>query len=213
MGQDLEIIEKMYDSVASAYAELFAADHEHKPKDREILQRFAREIGSRRPVWDLGCGPGQTARYVKDLGVDISGLDLSEEMLAQARALHLDIPFRKGNMLGLDFADNTVAGIVAFYAIVHFTKEQTAAAFREVFRVLRPGGLFLCTYHVGDGAIHLDAFLGRAVAIDIMFFPTGWIAETLAACGFEKIDFTERDPYPDVEYESRRAYVFAVKPS
>ena len=81
MGQNLDKIEDLYDTVAKEYAEAFSGEHEKKPKDREILRRFAQEIGDRRPVWDFGCGPGQTAKYLKDRGIEISGLDLSEKIL------------------------------------------------------------------------------------------------------------------------------------
>jgi ubiquinone/menaquinone biosynthesis C-methylase UbiE len=165
-------VEGVYDTVATEYAEAFSNEHENKPKDQEILQRFAREIGDRRPVWDLGCGPGQTARYLKNLGIEISGLDLSERTLDQARARHPDIHFQKGDLLKLDFEDDLIAGAVAFYAIVHFSQEQVATAFREVLRVLKPGGLFLVTFHIGEEDIHIDEFLGKEVDIDFSFFTT-----------------------------------------
>jgi predicted TPR repeat methyltransferase len=79
LGQDLDKIANVYDTVAKEYTEAFSGGHEKKPKDREILKRFSQEIGDRRPVWDFGCGPGHTAKYLKDLGVEISGLDLSEK--------------------------------------------------------------------------------------------------------------------------------------
>ena len=150
MGQNLDKVENLYDTVAKEYAEAFSGEHEKKPKDREILHRFAQEIGDRRPVWDFGCGPGQTAKYLKDLGIEISGLDLSGKILEQARTLHPEINFRKGNILDLEFDDDSIAGVVAFYAIVHLTEEQVERAFREVFRVLQPGGIFLFTYHIGE---------------------------------------------------------------
>lgn len=212
MEQSLSRIEGVYDTVAEEYAEAFSGEHENKPKDQEILQRFAQEIADGRPVWDLGCGPGQTAIYLKNLGVEISGLDLSERILEEARALHPEIHFRKGDLLDLEFEDDSVAAVVAFYAIVHFTEGQVGIAFREVFRVLRPGGLFLLTFHVGEEAIHVDEFLGKEVDIDFMFFTTSFIHGCLADGGFEKIEVIEREPYPGVEYESRRAYVFAAKP-
>jgi ubiquinone/menaquinone biosynthesis C-methylase UbiE len=212
MGQSLSKVENVYDAVAEEYAETFSGEHEKKPKDQEILCTFSQKIGDRRPVWDFGCGPGQTAAYLKNLGIEISGLDLSGKILEQARALHPEIPFRKGNILDLDFGDGSIAGAVAFYAIVHFTQEQVGTAFREVFRVLQPGGLFLLTYHIGDETMHIDEFLGKRVDVDFMFFNTDFISTCLRDSGFERIRTIERGPYPGVEYESRRAYVFATKP-
>ena len=212
MGQDVRKVENLYDTVAKEYAEAFSGEHEKKPKDRELLHRFSQMIGDGRPVWDFGCGPGQTAKFLKDLGVEISGLDLSERVLEQARNLHPEIHFRKGNLLDLDFQDDSIAGIVAFYAVVHFTKEQAGVAFREVFRVLQPGGIFLFTYHIGEETLHIDEFLGKKVDIDFMFFTSDFISGCLRKNGFEKIETIEREPYPGVEYQSRRAYVFAGKP-
>jgi len=213
MGQNVHQVAIQYDTVAKEYAEAFSGEHEKKPKDREILYRFSQAIGPRRPVWDFGCGPGQTANFLNNLGLEISGLDLSEKILEEARTRHPGIHFRKGNILALEFEKDSIAGVVAFYAIVHFTEEQVDLAFREVFRVLQPGGLFLFTYHVGEETIHLDEFLGKKIDLDFMLFTTDFISNCLQDRGFEKIAVIERDPYLGVEFESRRAYVFAIKPS
>lgn len=213
MAQDINRAAKTYDAVAKEYAETFYGEHEKKPRDREVLHRFAREIVGKKPVWDFGCGPGQTTQYLADLGVEVSGLDLSAGLLEQARILHPGIPFRKANMLDLDFEDQSIAGVVAFYAIVHFSEDQVERAFREVFRVLQPEGTFLLTYHIGEEPVHVEEFLGKAVDIDVMFFRTDFISRCLEDCGFESIEISERDPYPEVEYQSRRAYVFAKKPA
>jgi len=212
MGQDLNKIETQYDKLAKEYAETFSDEHEEKPKDQEILKRFSIEIGDRRPVWDFGCGPGQTTKYLTNLGIEISGLDLSEKILEQARTIHPGIHFRKGNILELEFENDSIAGAVAFYSIIHFTEEQVETACYEVFRVLQPGGIFLFTYHIGEETIHVEEFLGKKIDIDVMLFTTEFIYSCLKKSGFEKIEIIERDPYPGVEYESRRAYVFATKP-
>jgi SAM-dependent methyltransferase len=212
MGQDIHKIAVQYDALAKEYADTFSGEHEKKPLDREMLHRFSRELGGRGPVWDFGCGPGQTAKYLKDLGMEISGLDLSDQILEQAGTLYPEIRFQKGNILDLEFESDSLAGAVAFYAIVHFTEEQVRIAFREVFRVLRPGSMFLLTYHVGEETLHLDAFLGRKIDLDFMFFTTDFISRCLKDEGFAEIEMTEREPYPEVEYQSRRAYAFAKKP-
>jgi hypothetical protein len=61
------------------------------------------------------------------------------------------------------------------------------------------------------GVIHLDEFLGKDVDIDFMFFKTDFISFCIKEAGFKGIEIIERDPYPEVEYQSRRAYVFAKK--
>jgi len=212
MGQSTDRIAKTYNSVAIEYAERFCGEHEKKPQDCEILYRFSREVLGRKPVWDFGCGPGQTARYLKDLGIEISGLDLSEKLIEQATLIHEDISFLKGNILDLQFEDESIAGVVAFYAIVHFSEEQVERAFHEIFRVLQPGGTFLFTYHIGEKTIHVGEFLGKKVDIDFMFFRSDFISSCLKNSGFQRIEVIERAPYPEVEYQSRRAYVFAEKP-
>ena len=213
MEQSLNKVENLYNTVAKEYTETFSGEHEKKPKDQEILHRFSQEIGERRPIWDFGCGPGQTTEYLNNLGIEASGLDLSEGILEQARIIHTEIHFRKGNILELEFENDSIAGVVAFYAMVHFTEEQVGIACREVFRVLQPGGIFLFTYHIGEETIHVEEFLGKKVDIDFMFFTTDFISSCLKVSGFEKIEIIEREPYPEVEYESRRAYVFAKKSS
>jgi SAM-dependent methyltransferase len=211
MDQDLNKIQSTYDTVAKQYAEAFFKEHEKKPMDCEMLRRFALEIGDRLPVWDFGCGPGQTVQYLKDLGVEIAGLDLSEKILEQAKASYPGICFQKGNMLDLKFENDSLAGVVAFYSIVHFSEEQVGIAFREIFRVLQPGGIFLLTFHIGDQTIHIEEFLGKKVDVDFMFFSTEFIVSCLKRVGFKKIELIEREPYPEVEYQSRRAYVFSIK--
>jgi ubiquinone/menaquinone biosynthesis C-methylase UbiE len=213
MEPALKKIENLYDMVAREYAETFSGEHKKKPKDQEILHRFSQEIGDRKPVWDFGCGPGETSKYLKNLGIEISGLDLSGRILRQARAIHPEIHFQKGNILELEFENDSIAGVVAFYAIVHFTEEQVRIACREVFRVLQPGGIFLLTYHIGEKTIQVEEFLGKKVDFELMLFNTDFISNCLVKSGFEKMETIEREPYPGVEYESRRAYVFARKPS
>jgi hypothetical protein len=84
-------------------------------------------------------------------------------------------------------------------------------AFREVFRVLEPGGIFLCTYHIGEEKVHVQTFLGKTVDIDLMLFKTDFIFCCLIRNGFKILDVITREPYPEVEYETQRAYVFAIK--
>jgi len=210
----VEQIRDDYDRIAAEYARHLFHELQGKPKDRELLLRFAGEIGADGKVCDLGCGPGQIARFLSDAGVRVFGLDLSPEMIAHARRLNPDIEFREGNMLSLPLSDNALVGIAAFYAIVNIPAETLPLAFREMARVLRPGGLLLLAFHIGGDVLRPEEMWGTRVEIEFHHFQPQWIEQMLEQAGFRIEEVMEREPYPpDVEFQSRRAYVFARKPN
>ena len=90
-----------YDRIADEYTRRIFDELQHKPLDRQLLDRFANEVRELGPVCDLGCGPGHVARYLHDQGVQVSGLDLSAEMVTHARRLTPEIAFEQGDMRGL----------------------------------------------------------------------------------------------------------------
>lgn len=207
-------IRESYDRLAEEYARRIADELRHKPLDRELLDRFAREIKGLGEVCDMGCGPGHVARYLRDAGASVFGLDLSPGMLEQARKLNPDIPFRQGNMLSLDLPDGSLSGITAFYAIVNLPKESLPAVFCEMARVLQPRGLLLLAFHTGDEVLHEDELWGKKISMDFFLLPVAEISRHLEGAGFTVEEVIEREPYaPEVEYQSRRAYVFARKPA
>jgi SAM-dependent methyltransferase len=204
-------IRESYDRIAEEYAHRISDELQHKPLDRELLDRFARHTKGRGEVCDMGCGPGHVARYLRDAGASVFGLDLSSGMLEQARKLNPDIPFREGNMMSLDIPGATLAGVAAFYAIVNIPKPSLPFVFREFQRVLRTGGLLLLAFHMGDGVLHEDELWGQKISMDFLFFQPAEIRLGLEAAGFTIEEVIEREPYPEVEYRSRRAYIVATK--
>jgi SAM-dependent methyltransferase len=212
MEQTPDYIRACYDAVARQYAERFADELAHKPLDRELLGRFASAVRGRGDVYDLGCGPGQTTAFLHDCGVRVRGLDISADLLREARRRHPGLEFEPGDMLTLPLADASLAGVVAFYAIVHLSPAGLRRALAEMHRVLRPGGRLLLAFHVGEGSIHVEEFLGRSVALDFVFFTPQSVTDELIRAGFVAVEAIERDPYPEVEHPSRRAYLLARKP-
>ena len=207
-------VQSGYDSIADEYARRIYDELRHKPRDRELLDRFAESVRDRGVVCDLGCGPGQVARYLQKRGIQVCGVDLSEGMLERARPLNQGIDFHQGDMRALPFAENAWAGIAAFYAIVNLSLRETAEALREMWRVLEPGGQLLLAFHLGEDVAQLeDDIWGCGVSLEFTFFRASTILGYMREAGFEIDEVIERDPYsPDVEYQSRRAYIFAHKP-
>jgi ubiquinone/menaquinone biosynthesis C-methylase UbiE len=198
-----------YDRVPDEYVRRISDGLKDKPLDRQLLDRFAKSVRNLGSVCDMGCGPGHVARYLHEHGVKVCGVDISTEMVKRARRLTPGVEFRQGDMMALDIPDETCAGVVAFYSIIHIPRTDVVRALRELRRVLQPGGLLLLSFHIGNDTIHLDDWWGHQVCIDFFFFQSAEMASYLTSAGFEIEETIERDPYPDVEHQSRRSYIFA----
>ena len=112
-------------------------------------------------------------------------------------------------MTSLHLPDGALAGIAAFYAIVNIPKESLPVVFGEMHRVLQPGGLLLLAFHSGDEILHPAELWGRPITMDFFLFEPTVIRQYLESAGFVVEETIERGPYPEVEYPSRRAYLFA----
>jgi ubiquinone/menaquinone biosynthesis C-methylase UbiE len=211
--QQLDNLQTSYDTVAEEYARRIFDELQYKPLDRQLLDRLAASVPEGGIICDLGCGPGQVARYLRDRGAQAVGVDLSAQMIEQAQQLNPDLEFRQGNMLALDVEDEAWAGIAAFYSIIHIPREEVVVALHELKRVLQPGGLLVLAFHLGTEVLHLEEWWGQPVSADFIYFQAPEMQAYLQAAGFLIEDLIERPPYPDVEHQSHRAYILARKPA
>lgn len=212
MNQQRAETQTSYDRIADEYARQIYGELAGKPLDRAILDRFAERLRGRGVVCDMGCGPGQIGRYLADRGLLVVGVDLSPGMVGQAAALNPDVAFRVGDMTALDEPDGAWAGIAAFYSIIHVPPGEIVAALTEMRRVLQPDGLLLLAFHIGDEVVRSEELMGQAVALDFWFYTPEQMRRWLGEAGYGVEEIIEREPYaPDVEHQSRRAYVLARK--
>jgi SAM-dependent methyltransferase len=202
-------VQRTYDRVAAEYVRRIYDELKHKPLDRELLDRFAARVPRGGRACDLGCGPGHVTRYLHERGVPISGVDLSPAMVDWAKRSSPGIEFRQGDLRALNVQDQAWDAIAAFYSIIHTPPARVVDALREIKRVLRPGGLLLLAFHAGDDVVHLDEWWGERVSVDFFFFRSEQMRCFLESAGFIVEEIIEREPYPEVEHPSRRAYVFA----
>src|SRR6476661_6021704 len=123
-----------YDRVAAEYAARLNDEVTHKPLERALLDAYATRAPG--PVCDLG--PGQVGAYLRSRGARVVGVDLSHGMAQQARRLHPDLPVAQADMRALPFAAGALAGVAAFYSLIHIPPPGLPAALRELRRVVRP---------------------------------------------------------------------------
>ncbi len=197
-----------YDRVADQYAARFINELDYKPYDRHLLNFFAERVKGRGLTCDIGTGPGQIARYLHHQGAEAMGIDLSDNMVEQARLLNPEQRFEQADMHALPFKDGELVGITAFYSVIHIPREDVTAVLREFKRVLQPDGCLLLAFHIGDAVQHLDTFFEQPVSLDFTFFQITEMCGYLDEAGFTHLLTTERAPYTE-EYASQRGYILA----
>ncbi|WP_278312595.1 class I SAM-dependent DNA methyltransferase [Lolliginicoccus levis] len=188
-----------YDAVATRYAELVRDELDGLPLDRAVLAAFAELARAGGPglVADLGCGEGRVTAHLRDLGLDIYGIDLSPVMIDLARATHPELRFEVGSMDALDLAEGTLHGIVSWYSIIHIPPEEMTSCFAEFHRLLAPGGcLLLAFFESEDGPITM--FDHKVTAA--YRWPIDDLAQLASEAGFVEIGRMLRGPREDERY-------------
>lgn len=95
---------------------------------------------------DLGCGIGRLARHVGPIVEDYFGVDFSPEMIKKAKSIfrdNLNVHFYINNGIDLlEFGSNLFDVVYVELVFQHMQKEITFNYIREVYRVLKKGGIF-----------------------------------------------------------------------
>jgi ubiquinone/menaquinone biosynthesis C-methylase UbiE len=126
----------LYDQIGKKYDSTRQADPEIIHRLYEIFAPQKQQC-----FLDVGCGSGNYTIALAKKGMDLTGLDVSHEMLAKARSKQSAVTWVQGDAKSLPFQDHNFDGILCFLAIHHI--RDLPLFFKEVYRVLKPAGKFL----------------------------------------------------------------------
>ncbi|OXM45612.1 SAM-dependent methyltransferase [Amycolatopsis thailandensis] len=213
MTDYLDTTRTAYDTVAADYAELLRDHLAGSTWDRAMLGAYAELVqaagGGR--VAEIGCGTGRITDYLHGLGLDVRGVDLSPGMLAVAREWYPHLDFEIGEMPGLSIQDGALAGVVAWYSIIHTPRERLPEIFADFHRILAPGGHLMVAFQVGDEVRHIEHAYGHDITCDAYRLSPEKIAGQLGEAGFSVLSKLVREPSGEFE-NTPQAYLIARKP-
>lgn len=222
-GRPWPDIAAAYDVAAATYADRFADELAGKPMDRALLSEFALAVAGQGPVWDVGCGAaGHVTRFLADQEVEVVGSDISPGVVAEARRRQPGLDFRVADLRRLPVPDGSLAGILAFYSLIHLPRPQLPVALAEFRRALAPAGVLLVAMHCahtwhpdagpdddGDaGEIVETKAFGHPVELRVTLVNTWELSQLARAAGLPSGGWYERPPYPG-EYPSYRVYLWS----
>ncbi|MGC4772123.1 class I SAM-dependent methyltransferase [Micromonospora sp. DT44] len=178
-------VQQAYGAVADLYIELFGTREQVHPDDVAFVGRHL--TGRPGPVLDLGCGPGHLTDHLRSLGVDATGIDVVPEFVAHARATYPGGDYRLGSLDDLDVADHSVAGILAWYSLIHLPPERLDGVLTTFRRALTSSGALVLGLFAGD---EVDAFDHKVTTA--YRWPVDEISERLTRAGFTEVERLER---------------------
>jgi SAM-dependent methyltransferase len=171
-------------------------------------------------VLDLGCGQGVDAIEFSQRGLIVCGIDFSGEALRQARRLanarNVKVGLiRRSLTAPLRFPDAHFDGVYSHLGLHYFNHETTVRIFEEIWRVTRPGGLFVFSVkstddpYCGEGEKIEDHVYRRKGRVRHFFSPK-YTQELLSRWTVDEL--TEREGYYASSARSRFIWAVARKP-
>lgn len=170
--------------MAEQYIELIGGTEVH-PDDLALIGRHL----SIRPgaVLDVGCGPGHLTAHLRSLDVDATGFDLVPQFIDHARAAYPDGRFELASMHRLPVPDRSVAGVLAWYSLIHLPPDELDGVLAELRRAITPAGVLVVGFFDGEEVI---AFEHKVVTA--YYWPVDVFAERLCQAGFTEIERRQR---------------------
>jgi uncharacterized protein YceH (UPF0502 family) len=202
-----------YRQVAADYADRFATELEDLPFERWLLDRVVAAAGDR-PVVDAGCGPGHVTAYLAAAGADARGIDLTAQMVEQARARFPGVRYDVGDLTRLirpADADGWGA-VLGWYSLIHLAGSEFPAAVAALARPLTVGGVLLLAGHAGHEVRRLTSWLGHDVALDFVLHDPASVVAAVTAAGLQDVEWYVRGPIPARQETTDRYYVLARRP-
>ena len=215
---------------AERYIHSFAsAEQERLVRQSEFLAPWVQpgmDFSGCGTVLELGCGVGAQLRVLLERfpGIRFSGVDIAPEQLAQARRLLADplaagkVELVEASAYALPFADARFDGAYTIWVLEHLNDQ--GALLREAWRVLKPGGVIVCTEVFNAGLFTDPPLPGIArwwQAFNALQRELGGdpdvgvrLAALLAGAGFVDIRFREVSPQLDGrtrDPDARRAFL------
>jgi ubiquinone/menaquinone biosynthesis C-methylase UbiE len=143
---ELKTTQKSYDDFSEQYAQTWGKNWQSE--DKVWIDEFLSHLPKKASIIDVGCGTGHVLQYCAANQFKVTGVDVSEGMLSQAKQQVPQAQLVQMNADSLSFPTNTFDGLISRYVLQHLNEVDQAIA--ECYRVLRPKGFAYLVIHVSN---------------------------------------------------------------
>jgi len=178
-----------YDKIASSYC-LKTRQKKYLDWEEMYIKKLLGYVDSQTPdILDVGCGDGRHCLLIDKHGGQATGIDLSENMINEAKGYYPEGQFRQMNMLELEYEDNSFDGIWSSGSIYHVAKEHVRQVFSEFRRVLKYNGVIALSYKLGGGeGMESNPKSYGGSPRYFAYYSKGEMDGILQSCGFTELE-------------------------
>jgi SAM-dependent methyltransferase len=202
-----------YAAVASQYADQFNNELAELPFESWLLRRVV-ALADGAPVIEVGTGPGHVAAFLAEAGADATGLDLSPEMIAEARRRHPAVTYEVGDLRRLlrPATFDGWGGVLAWYSLIHLAPSELTGAVASLTRPLRSAGWLVLAVHAGAEVRTATEWFGQPVDLDFVLHDPANLLDIVARAGLVDVEWYLRGPLAFRNENTQRLYILARKP-
>lgn len=155
-----------------------------------FINKFAEFSGDK--IIDIGSGPGRDALLLQKAGKDVTCLDASEAMVKISSEKGFDSILASFD--NLPFKDESFDGVWSYTALLHVPKKSVNISLKEIFRVLKPSGVFALGLIEGDFDGYRESS-GVNMPRWFSFYEKDEVERLCRGCGFELVYFETFKPH------------------
>jgi uncharacterized protein YceH (UPF0502 family) len=202
-----------YAAVAASYAEQLCDELAGLPFESWLLRRVV-ELSGGAPVIEVGTGPGHVAAFLSDAGADATGLDLTPEMVDEARRRYPDVNYQVGDLRRLmrPTTHDGWGAVLAWYSLIHLAGSELPDAIGSLVRPLRSTGWLVVALHAGADVRTITDWFGHEVDLDVVLHDPADVVAIVERAGLRDVEWYHRGPSPARGETTERLYVLARKP-
>lgn len=202
-----------YSAVAASYGDQFGDELAGLPFESWLLRRVA-DLAGDAPVIEVGTGPGHVAAFLAEAGADATGLDLSPEMVDEARRRHPTANYEVGDLRRLlrPASRDGWGAVVAWYSLIHLAASELPEAIATLARPLSASGWLVLALHAGAEVITVREWLGHEVDLDFVLHDPADVVAIVERAGLRDVEWYHRGPLTGRGESTQRLYVLARKP-
>ncbi|WP_134765918.1 DUF480 domain-containing protein [Nocardioides sp. 1609] len=202
-----------YGAIAASYADALTDELADLPFERWLLDRVAAHAGTD-PVVEVGCGPGHVTAYLADAGADATGIDLTPEMVEEARRRFPDGVYEVGDLRALmrPLNGSGWAAVLGWYSLIHLAASELPGAVEALVRPVRGDGWLVLALHAGAEVRTNSSWFDQEVDLDFVFHEPADVVAVLERAGLVDVEWYRRGPVSARGESTERLYVLGRKP-